>query len=92
MDLENASAVALGALSWLGSADDMLPVFLNASGLSADGLRAGLGDLEILAAVLDFVLMDDSWVLSAAEHAGRDPLDFGRARQCLPGGMVPNWT
>ncbi len=92
MDLENATAVALGAISWLASQEDLLPVFLNASGFSAGGLRAGLEDPEVQAAVLDFVLMDDEWVLAAAEHAGRDPYDFGRARQCLPGGAVPHWT
>ncbi|WP_108263271.1 DUF3572 domain-containing protein [Mangrovicoccus ximenensis] len=92
MDLENASAVALGAISWMASEEDLLPVFLNASGLTAEGLKAGLEDPEIQAAILDFVLMDDSWVLAAAGHSGRNPLDFGRARQYLPGGAVPHWT
>ncbi|WP_138468918.1 DUF3572 family protein [Poseidonocella sp. HB161398] len=92
MDLDNASAVALAAVAWIASEEDMLPVFLNASGMPAEGLRTGLEDPHVLAAVLDFLLMDDAWVLAAAAQAGRDPHDFARARQALPGGNLPHWT
>ncbi|MBE3637934.1 DUF3572 domain-containing protein [Mangrovicoccus algicola] len=92
MTPETASALALDAITWMAAEADLLEVFLNASGISAEALKAGIAEPEIHAAVLDFVLMDDAWVLAAAAHAGCDPHDLNRARQCLPGGALPHWT
>ncbi|MBV0911393.1 DUF3572 domain-containing protein [Anianabacter salinae] len=92
MKPEQAEIVALRALEWLAGEDDLLPVFLGASGASEDDLRARAGDADFLIAVLDFITMDDAWVRSFCdkERLAYDlPL---RARHALPGGEAVHWT
>lgn len=89
---ESAEILAIRALSWLVGNDELLPVFLGATGATETDLRQRSKDLEFLASVLDFLLMDDAWVrefCSAAGYAGDFPL---RARFALPGGAQVNWT
>jgi len=87
-----AETVALQTLAWLAETDDMLAVFLRSSGLDAADLGGLLNDPEFLAAVLDFVLMDEKWVLAASAAAGLAPLALLEARRDLPGGELPEWT
>ena len=89
---EYAETVALQALAWLLGPSDLAETFLGASGLAADTLRARATDPEVLAAVLDFVLMDDAWVMGFATDAGLAPQAVARARAALPGGTLPHWT
>lgn len=89
---EAAEATALSAAAWLAGNDEVLPVFLGASGLTLDGFKARLDEPELLISVLDFILMDDAWVRAFcdAEGLGYDvPL---RVRQSLPGGAEMHWT
>lgn len=87
-----AETVALRALGWLAGNDDLLPVFLGASGTSPQELRERAGDPDFLGAVLDFVLMDDAWIRAFCDAAGLDYGDPMRARQLLPGGAQTHWT
>jgi hypothetical protein len=92
MQAAAAETVALQALAWLVGNDDLLPVFLGASGAGLAELAAGAGQPELQAAVLDFLLMDDAWVTAFCDAAGlryEDPL---QARMALPGGQVDHWT
>ena len=89
---ERAEVLALTALGWLAAQDDLLAGFLGASGASLDDLRARAADPAFLGAVLDFVLMDDAWVLGFAAHAQVPPDMVLRARAGLPGGDLPHWT
>lgn len=87
-----AETVGAQALAWLAGQDDLLGVFLGASGLSSGDLRTRMADPEMLGAVLDFVMMDDSWVVAfcdAHHHAYDVP---ARARTALPGGEQVHWT
>ena len=89
---ESAEVLALEALSWLVGHEELLPVFLGASGASEADLRARAADPEFLGSVLDFLLMDDSWVVAfcdATSNVYDLPL---RARAALPGGAQVNWT
>jgi hypothetical protein len=92
MKQETAETGALRVLGWLAGEDDLLPVFLGATGTSMEDLRARAGDPEFLASLLDFVLMDDAWVLSCAGALDLPPEDIMTMRQALPGGMLPSWT
>ncbi|WP_460274943.1 DUF3572 domain-containing protein [Celeribacter sp. ULVN23_4] len=92
MQQDAAELIGLKVLAWLASEDEIFPVFLGASGVSAEELMSRAGEVEILAAVLDFVTMDDQWVNACAEATGLDPHDPMRARQALPGGAQINWT
>jgi hypothetical protein len=89
---ESAETVGLQALAWITGNEELLPVFLGASGTSLTDLKARAGEPDFLAAVLDFVTMDDRWVMAFCDSAGiayEIPL---MARQALPGGSLPNWT
>jgi hypothetical protein len=92
MTPHKAEELALSALGWIAASDDLMGVFLGASGSSIDSIRTQAGDPVFLGSVLDFLLMDDSWV---TEFCDAHTLDYRQpmiARQLLPGGDVPNWT
>ena len=92
MQQELAETRALGLLAWLAGNEDLLPAFMAASGIDEADLRARAGAPEVLAAVLDFLLMEDAWVLEAARAAGIAAGDLSRIRAALPGGQLPDWT
>lgn len=87
-----AEMLALACLGWLASNEDLLPVFLGASGASVDDLRQQADQPEFLASVLDFLLMDDAWVIAFCDATGHGYEDPMRARLALPGGDRVHWT
>ena len=89
---EAAETVALRALAWIGQTEDLMGIFLGSSGLSSDELPERLSDPVFLAAVLDFLMLDDAWVEGFAAEAGLPPDRIAALRQALPGGDLPNWT
>lgn len=92
MNAETAQTIALQALGWLVGNDELCPVFLGATGGSTDDLRARAGDAEFQAAVLDFITMDDSWVMEFCDSVGLVYDQPMRARQSLPGAEQIHWT
>lgn len=89
---QSAEALALEGLTWLISNDELLPVFMGASGVSADDLRQRAAEPEFLGAVLDFLLMDDAWVTAFCDSRNMPYQSLMEARQILPGGAQMNWT
>ena len=89
---EVAETVALQALAWLVAHEDLLPVFLGSSGLDETDLRTRAGDPELLAAVLDFLLMDDAWITGFCDAQGLAYDVPMQARAALPGGGQVHWT
>lgn len=92
MRAETAEAFALTALGWLISDEDLLGTFMGSTGCDAEALRQGAANPEFLASVLDFLSMDDAWVLRCSEATGLAPEDFLLARHALPGGAHTHWT
>ena len=92
MTQDSAETVALGALGWLAGHDELLPVFLGASGASEADLRARAADPEFLGAVLDFLTMDDAWITAFCDAQGLGYDVPMRARAVLPGGAEMSWT
>ncbi len=92
MQQDAAEMLAVRALGWIAGNDDLLPVFMGASGASADDLRAGASDPAFLGAVLDFLLMDDAWVVAFCDSEALRYDSVMRARHALPGGGEVNWT
>lgn len=89
---DSAELLAIKALSWLVSNDELLPVFLGSTGAGAEDLRQRAKDPDFLASVLDFLIMNDSWIqefCSSADYNFDLPI---RARAALPGGADVNWT
>ena len=92
MRQDDAETVARDVLVWLAGEDDLLPVFLNSTGGDVDSVRKGMNDPYFLAGVLDFLMMDDAWVVAFCDAAGTPYDRPGRARAALPGGAEMNWT
>ncbi|WP_457648217.1 DUF3572 domain-containing protein [Profundibacter sp.] len=92
MDKKQAEVRALSVLIWLVGNEELLPVFLGATGASESDLRARAGESEFLGSVLDFVMMDDAWVMAYCDGEGLPYETLMRARQALPGGADVNWT
>ena len=92
MTPHSAEIFALEALAWMAQDKDVLSLFLDATGSSLADLKAQVQSSEFLLAVLDFVLLEDQWVLDCAEACYCDPNMIALARQALPGGAIVHWT
>lgn len=87
-----AQTIALQALGWIAGNDDLFPAFLSATGASLTELRTRAADPQFLAAVLDFLMQEDAWVLDFCGQNGVPPASLQAARATLPGGDLPHWT
>ena len=92
MTADEAETVALRALAWLAASDELLPVFLGSSGASADDVPAMAGDPAFLGSVLDFLVMDDAWIVAFCDASALGYDVPMRARAALPGGEAVHWT
>ena len=92
MDPQRAEELALAALGWIATSEDLMGVFLGTTGSSIETVRVQAGDSAFLGSVLDFLLMDDGWVAGFCDANALDYRQPMIARQLLPGGDVPNWT
>lgn len=92
MQPEAAQTLALQALGWIASDHEVFPVFLTATGANLGDLRARAADPDFLAAVLDFLLQDDRWVVAFCDATGQAYTAPQAARAALPGGQVMDWT
>lgn len=70
---DDPEMVALGALAWVlqdgGRAERLLAV----TGLTAEGLRAGIGDPTVLGAVMEFLMGHEPDLLACADFMGVKP-------------------
>ncbi|MBC7154324.1 MAG: DUF3572 domain-containing protein [Rhodobacteraceae bacterium] len=92
LSAQKAEITALRALGWLIANDDLRDVFLGASGAAAQDLRARAQEPEFLASVLDFLLMDDAWIIGFCDAEGLGYDVVATARAALPGGAQLHWT
>ena len=92
MKQESAEAVGLKALAWLASNDELLRVFLSATGTSLDDMRDRAGDPEFLGSILEFLTMDDAWITTFCDIESISYDTPMQARQSLPGGTPVHWT
>ena len=92
LSAESAETLALNALAWLAGNEELMPVFMGATGASVDDLKTRAGDPAFLASVLDFITLDDQWVIAFCDSSGLDYAAPMMARQALPGGAEVNWT
>ncbi len=89
---DTAETLALQALGWLASNDDLLPAFLGSTGATEDDVRARATDPVFLGAVFDFLMMDDAWVISFCDAHALPYERIMQARAALPGGEQVHWT
>jgi len=89
---DTAETLALNVLGWLVGNEELLPVFLGSTGASIEDLRDRATEREFLVSVLDFLLLDDSWVLAFCDGKSVS-YDLPRqARSALSGGADVHWT
>ena len=92
MTSQDAEIYALKVTNWLISNQDLLRVFMSSTGVSEATIRSNFHDGVFLIAVLDFVLLDDNWVIAACDAMQLEPDVMNSARLLLPGGERVNWT
>lgn len=92
MTQDEAELIALRALGWVVAQDDLAGTFLTATGAAPADLRARATDPQFLAAVLDFLMQEDSHIIGFCDAAGLDYARPAAARAALPGGHDRHWT
>ena len=92
MNADAAETIALECLAWLAAEDDLMPVFLGSSGASESDLRQRASEPEFLTSVLEFVSMDDDWVVRCCDARGLKYQDPMMALATLQGAGRTHWT
>ena len=90
-----AEEIATHALLWLCGQEDLLPVFLAATGADAGGLRAALQagtEPALLLAALDFIMMRDDTVIAACDAQSLPYDHLAIAQAVLSGAGQMHWT
>jgi len=82
---ESAETIALKAQGFLAGRPDDLERFLTNSGLDAAELRERAAEPDVLRAVVEFVLADDSLLCAFCDDEGHKPQDLHRANHNLGG-------
>ncbi|MDX2257589.1 MAG: DUF3572 domain-containing protein [Hyphomicrobiaceae bacterium] len=89
-DLEQCETLGLAALRFLAADGARLGRFLAETGIGPAELRAAAGDAEVLVAVLEHLLADESLLLVFAAEAGVRPERIAIVRYVLAGGAGQN--
>ncbi|MDJ0859724.1 MAG: DUF3572 domain-containing protein [Dinoroseobacter sp.] len=92
MQQDFAEEIALKALAWIASDEQLLQVFLGASGASGSELKSRIADPEFLLSVLDFLTMDDAWIVGFCDTEGLAYDLPMQAKGAFPGGAQVSWT
>jgi hypothetical protein len=79
-----ASDIALKLLGYMAESEELFG-FMDQSGLDQQSLTSQATDPAFHAAVLDFVLSDETLLLAFAGNAGINPADILKHRSKLPG-------
>jgi hypothetical protein len=77
--------LAIEALAFIAEEPHSLSRFLDASGLSAEQIRAAAREPGFLAGVLEHMLGDERLLIAFAQSAGIDPAKVARAANVLGG-------
>ena len=92
MTSNDAEIYALKAANWLLSNQELLDLFMGSTGVSENTIKSDIQNTVFLVAVLDFLLLDDKWVIEACDAMKLQPELMQTARLFLPGGDQVNWT
>lgn len=83
MDLETAETIAMRGLRFLAADPDRLGRFLSTSGIGPQDLRGRAGDHEVLNAVIEFLMSDESLLLVFCADEKIDPRHVGQSGHVL---------
>jgi hypothetical protein len=85
MTTQNAEILGLKALGWLAGDPKALERFTDACAIEGPDLRRVAERPETIAAVLDFLLLNEDLLLGFCDTASVPLQDVHRARHCLDG-------
>ena len=86
MDREHAEDIAIKALGFIASSEELLPRFLSISGIEASQIREAAAAPGFLAGVLQFVLAHEPTLLAFCQSADISPQQVSAAARSLPFG------
>lgn len=89
MSRDAAEALAVAALSYLAEDPETLGGFLGATGLGPETLRAAASEPGFLAAVLEYLMGDETLLLVFAERRRVRPMMIAAARHALDPASQP---
>jgi hypothetical protein len=92
MHRDAAEVFAMKALGWIAEDPDIMGQFLGASGSSVDDIKRRATEPEFLIAVLDFLMMQDEWVIACCDRQSVPYTTPMEARGAIPGGEAVHWT
>tara|TARA_R110002096_G_scaffold236730_3_gene427510 strand:- start:1039 stop:1314 length:276 start_codon:yes stop_codon:yes gene_type:complete len=91
MYVENAKSLALSALAFILSEDDLRDRFLALSGMDADDMRKRIEETDFMASILEFLLSHEPDLLAYSEHSNENPEHIIVAWRALGGGVGHEW-
>jgi Protein of unknown function (DUF3572) len=83
---EQAEALAIQALTFIGEDGERLGRFLAVTGIGPAEIRAAAREPGFLIGVLDYLASDDRLIAAFASENNLDPADIDRGRAALAGG------
>lgn len=83
---EAADGIAIQTLGFIAGDAELLPRFLDLTGIAAHEIRRAAGEPGFLAGVLQFILAHEPTLMKFSEASGIAPQDVGRALRALPTG------
>lgn len=81
-----AEAIAVQAFGFIAQDPELLPRFLDLTGIVAHDIRRAASEPGFLAGVLQFILAHEPTLMKFAEETGTPPGNVGRALRALPTG------
>lgn len=88
---EEAEELAVAALLFIANDPELMPRFLNISGINAEDIRQAATSQGFLAGVLQFIMAHEPTLMSFSNQSGYLPQSIGEAVHFLPGGEQPIW-
>ena len=84
LSVEDAQTIALKAIAFIATDDELLSRFVALTGCGMDNIRERIGDPAFLGGVLDFILGDEPTLLAFVEKEDMTPETPMAARHKLP--------
>lgn len=89
---EEAEKIAIDALIFIANDTELLPRFLNLTGINANDIREAAKNPGFLAGVLSFILAHEPTLLNFTQSVGYGPETIQQAFLLLPGGGYDEWN
>lgn len=88
---EEAEELAVAALLFIADDPELMPRFLNITGINVADIRQAAASKGFLAGVLQFIMAHEPTLMAFSAKSGYLPQSVGEAVNFLPGGEQPVW-